>query len=644
MTEEILKDWIGNRNKSFVHVKKSGRECWEDSLDGKNLSSAFAARTFDTLEEFLTKTYSVASETIKSMDTGHKVKIYIGGKESCTDFEKVFVATDYIDDEHLSTMDKADIFIGLAVHEASHLLYTDKKVNSSDWFVKSMLNILEDERIERRLGEEKPGVANFIGPVKDYYFGKMFLKNDEGKTSSVTEFVNLLLKIIRYPKDIDKTLVDKYEKYLIECKKVLTPFPSSTQKCLNAAGRIKEIISELFLDEKEKEKEKDHEENSKTKSKGRSWQSKESSNRDNGSGVDEDSKTNGTSRTAEGISSRSDDCGKDRSDSTKDDAEAKYEEFEKVMRELGQEVFNALEKSAIKTENISEKMSDGNVDVEVIEGSVSRGTEKDVFFYQSIKPDKKRYDISNSEIKKYIPAMSRAIRGFSEERSMIFSGLREGRLDTHKLSQAVQGAQTIYKKTFTQNVEKMTVCMLIDESGSMIREGRIKAARNTAVLINEAIGKQKNIELFIYGHSADERSGSSTDIRVYREGSRSNKFNIGALDARDNNRDGTAILEVAKRVRKQTDENVLMLIISDGAPAAQNYFNASAIAHTKTCVEQVEKMGFKVVQICINATYDPALMFRHYIKLEDMSTLARDLGKVITKALTEKKRIRTSTT
>ena len=46
-------------------------------------------------------------------------------------------------------------------------------------------------------------------------------------------------------------------------------------------------------------------------------------------------------------------------------------------------------------------------------------------------------------------------------------------------------------------------------------------------------------------------------------------------------------------------------------------------------------MGFKIVQICINANYDPALMFRHFIRMENLGTLTRDLGKVIAKTLSQ---------
>ena len=75
-----------------------------------------------------------------------------------------------------------------------------------------------------------------------------------------------------------------------------------------------------------------------------------------------------------------------------------------------------------------------------------------------------------------------------------------------------------------------------------------------------------------------------------------------------------------------------MFILSDGAPAARDYYGEDAMNHVKHCVEKVENMGFNVIQVCINHTYDPGLMFKHYVVLDDMSTLAFELGKAIKKA------------
>ena len=161
---------------------------------------------------------------------------------------------------------------------------------------------------------------------------------------------------------------------------------------------------------------------------------------------------------------------------------------------------------------------------------------------------------------------------------------------------------------------------------------RIYAARDTAVLINEAMGQVPNVELFIYGHSGDMKRPYATEMYVYREKEYAPKFALGSVIARSQNRDGVAILEVAKRVRRQTKNPVLFFILSDGIPCAGSYGGESAMKHVKDCVTKVEHLGFYVVQVCISHSYDPGKMFKNYVIMENMSTLAVDLSKAIKKA------------
>ena len=80
-----------------------------------------------------------------------------------------------------------------------------------------------------------------------------------------------------------------------------------------------------------------------------------------------------------------------------------------------------------------------------------------------------------------------------------------------------------------------------------------KITRDAVVLLNEALKDQPGVNLYIYGHSADELRSYDTDIRVYREDTFfSPRYSLMHYGARCENRDGTAIFEVAKRVRKYT--------------------------------------------------------------------------------------------
>lgn len=605
-TEELVKNLFSDRNGRFVH-DASGHFSFEDELEkGKTLSEVFAARIFEDKVELLKECYKLADETVVSMNTPFKVKIKLSEGYSGTDSREVIVSTKHFDDERLTTGQAADIFIGLAVHEACHLLYTDFEARSSERIVQMFANIIEDERIERKLREHRPGLIPFIAAVKEYYFDPEYTKVDTSRFGRIEMFTNTLIKMIRYPKSFEAEELDEFGEYLLKAKDILTPYPDSTQESLDAARKIYDLLKDMSSEEEKKEEGK-------------------------GDGKEEDEKKDKSEDSSESSSDSSDssseDSKKEPSEEDGSGSEGESDSSDGEMKKI-EDLLEKIPGSCTSGEKPTEKC-DGirRTDFEIIDGTAEKGKNNDVFFRKG-KNNKGMYNTVYDEIKKYVPAVARQIRGYSVDRNLKYTGLRSGKLDTHKLSQAVQGAQNVYYQNFKQVTNGITVCILVDESGSMIREQRAENARKMAILLNEAIGKLDKVSLYIYGHTAD-LTFDSTDLIVYKENNVGNKYSLGSIDAQINNRDGIAILEVATRIRKKTKDPVLMFVISDGAPAAIGYLGKEAIAHTKKCVESVEKMGFDIVQICISTSYNPALMFKKYIKLEDMSTFPHDLGKII---------------
>lgn len=157
-------------------------------------------------------------------------------------------------------------------------------------------------------------------------------------------------------------------------------------------------------------------------------------------------------------------------------------------------------------------------------------------------------------------------------------------------------------------------------------------ARQAAILLNETFGKSLGVDLYIYGHTADIGSIGYINLSVYREGSHYNpKFSLSKSCAKSQNRDGDAILEVAKRVRKFTKENCIMFVISDGSPCASGYGGILAIKDTAAKVKEAEKLGFGIIQISIDAVYRVEDMFDTYIdigyNLEEMPKLLNEIVK-----------------
>ena len=637
LIEKLSKDWIERDGDSFVRIRKTGRLGWETTLEKGTPYSSYLLDS-PTMEELIQRAYPMARQTISAMDTPFKVNVKLSDTRSCTEAKNVYVATEYFDSENLSTGEKLDIFLGLTAHEGSHLLYTQfdqmGKAAGVHPLCGNLLNIIEDERIERLLGEEKPGLANYLKAVKEYYFGKYASRHegseDEG-LSRLERIINCILGIVRYPRLLKESEMVEFGSLLLQVEDILTPYPDSTVAAEQAAEKIFALIQEEY------------------KKDGKSSSEKRKSGKkpDKRNSLDDPGKGSGSDGcdTCDEVKNKkriNSDSGKEGEPSP---AESAMRSMEKDLRAIassledvaGGPVQPDIEGcGALKTSDKAEAIKeDHGLLADICEGIVEKGHGKDVIFRKAPE-DTERYMRSLDKVKQYIPAIRRVVKGHCKEYKYTHMGMRSGILDTSKLAEAVQGVPTVYIRQGAVHSDRACVCILVDESGSMIREGRMDAARQTAVLLNEALSGIPNIELFMYGHSADEETQGHTDLRIYREKDYSPKHTLGSLEARDNNRDGIAILETAMRVRKQTDEEVLMFVLSDGAPAAQNYIGREAIAHTKACVQKAEGMGFRIVQICINASYDPALMFEHYVKLENLGSLASDLGKEIAKALRSK--------
>ena len=593
LVDELMEDWLDRDGETFVHIRKKGRVGWEDTLDVEDSYSEYLSDTL-TQEELIKRAYSIAKDMIVVMDPPFKVNIRISnhGSPGSTDGKYVYVSTKVFDEPELSVGEKFDTFLGFTIHEGCHLLYTDLSLLGSvtSSAVKQLWNIIEDERIERLCGDLKPGLANFLEKAKYYVFDHSYLDESAGKEDELPPYEKLVtcfFKIIRYPKYLREEDVIEFAPYLKKIKDVTLPYPDTTKQSLDLARKVYEIIKEFYV-AKEEEK----------------------------------SKSAGDGRTKKDIL---DDAMK-KFHKDEDETLPKLSKLSKELSTSAPSGGGRLERDEM-AEVISEKCG---LLGEACEGLVETGSGKDSFFSKA-ESDKGKYMESLSRVKRYVPAIAKIMKGHCREYKLTHRSMRSGVLDTNKLVEAVQGVPAVYIREGAVHTDKIAVCVLIDESGSM-RGSRITAARDAAILINEALCSQANVELFMYGHTGDIRYSSATELTVYREKGFSPRYSLGSVKAKCENRDGVAILEVAKRVRKQTNNPVVMFVLSDGAPAAVGYGGEKAMLHVRETVNSVEKMGISVIQVCINHSYDPGKMFKNYVIMDDMGNLAFDLSKAIKKS------------
>jgi len=643
----LTKDWFKFRGKNFVFVTEQAKKSFTDRCLDETVYSSIYGGIF--VREALAKALPLGRNIIVSMKLKSNPELLVFPKgESYTNGKTIVVSTSCFEDSEIDTGEALDVYIGLVIHEAGHVKYTDFNKYSAcakkSELHKTILNVIEDEMLERLVAERRPGFGMFLEKTKKYYFETLYLRKLKEEMASSTKaptelnkLLNLLLRIIRYPLYLSKKDIEFFSKELSEIKELFKIFPVSTAGSVSITEEIYKILLKYISEEV-----------TKTISKKRSGESGEGES--GGSDEDDSESDSDTSESDDTDDSDEEDSG-DAPDIAKD--------FEKLIEksiEEGDSDETILEKvyaEAVKSfEEESKKLSkehsldkffeSGNAEVaESIPKDIDKilkpsdsdecSVESPIFFHK-VEKDSITYMDEYRDIRKYIPAVRKMLLYNDYENKYVIKRMHNGRFDASKIVDAYQGVQDVYELQGLHKTEKMAVCLVVDLSSSM-GGSRIKAAKKSAILLYESFLGIKSVDLYVYGHSADITTRNSTDIYTFIEPGHNSKFNLGNIYAKSQNRDGVAIRAIVDRVRTFTDRKVLMFYIADGNPCASGY---SSMPHVKEEVLRAEKKGFDILNIAIEAHYSPDAMFKHYVKFTNMDELPRQLTAIVKTQLLKK--------
>lgn len=545
------------------------------------------------LSKLIEKAYSSVKDMITIMDFPFLIRVNLNegsdksssysdyfSKEKRDNSERRIAVPSKIFDSTEDNETKINAFCGFGLHEAAHLRYTYLRVYlnflsfisgkytfEEGEIIKIFINLLEDNRVEDLLLTERPGFQDFIDCAKSYNSKTLEEKLNIVRERKLILFFKTLIGILRFPGLIEEEVLEEYSEVYKEVQEKITPYPENLKDICSVSESIFKIIKEKKL-------------------------------------------------------------------SDIDPAELKKilflindtESITSIMYGVDLDSGRKIDKSKV-SRLLSSKDS---LTMKILEGTVERG-DSDKVFFEKPKGDRNDYLRDVRAVQKYVPRLKKILTGTDKNYDFNIQGCRSGILDTTKLAEAYQGVPQVYLRQGHVRTNKSTICVLIDESGSMGGKKEI-LARQAAILLNETFGKSLGVDLYIYGHTADIGSVGYINLSVYREGNHYNpKFSLSKSYAKFQNRDGDAILEVAKRVRKFTKENCIMFVISDGSPCANGYGGIPAIKDTAAKVKEAEKLGFGIIQISIDSVYRVEDMFDTYIdiryNLEEMPKLLNEIVK-----------------
>ena len=496
---------------------------------------------------------------------------------------------------HMLESKSTDVFIGAALQNMAkyvHQSYADKlkedKFSRGQATLRKLVGkILNEERVNKLMAEETPGYLRFIEKYKkDKY------KERPEHTSDKEHLIDLFDRIIRYPENITDEELEKFSKAIEAIKKVMSKaggVPTDFDQCSKLAGKITKIIETYVETEKEEEKgDSDSDDKEDTEA------DDESKGSGGGSGSGSSGKTSDTEFIKKMLKSFEDETPKD---------DRTFDQFMEELKHLDELAAGSI-------------LSSNKVDIITMQS--------DSYVQAFYDRAKKEMDMSKAHV------LATLLRRKNRDYQFALKSMRSGRLDTNKLAEAKQGVSTIYERIGHVQTNKLCVGVLVDESGSM-HGNKASAARKAAIFLDEALKGVPDVELFIYGHTADtstieygsktlKASGNkTTQLLVYKEPGIKTSSQLGSIDGRYENRDGVAIFAAAKRMRTFTQNHGVFVVISDGCPYATGYSGDAARKHTQKMALEAEAMGFEVIQVTIGG-YRSRDMFKNVIDLDDVRT------------------------
>jgi len=539
-----------------------------------------------------------------------------------------------------------DMTCGLAIHEKLHVVHS-KPLH--EWMqsmfrkptvtygqrelLHSICNIVEDEYIERQLSISCPGYVHYIEKVKDHYFGKD-AKATADTGDDFTDIINTFLLLVRYPSLLSaerrKNHAPHIRFFMSELKDGLNS-REDTYRCITSIWMyMKNVWDDIKPDVPDEDK------------------------------VHEEAKA-----------SAEDYISKIKNDYAEMDIpvpegkikrmyDSVYEdEFSKLMRDHSYDKDNALTERIRKSgvdmadygdlaKGLSSRMIRAINDLaesdykEIhIDKSIAISKSQSKISWEKAKQTDKAVEIYKREtdmMRSQINKLKRKIELYGNTQALTIRNQKRGMLDKRMLHRIPTGRTDLFKATVVNEDKPLDVCLLVDESGSM-GSYTMSKARQSAIALKEALADNPMLNLWVYGHSADETERGKTDMYEYWSPTMHDRpMAMGSMRAKYENRDGNAIIASIDRVKSESftpHAQKLMIVLSDGEPSADRYRGDVSYSHTRKCVKYAETRGWHVIQLGFAGArkYSMEKMFTNWLYIDDTEKIGDEVSKIIRKVI-----------
>jgi hypothetical protein len=540
--------------------------------------------------------------------------------------------------------DNLDITAGLAIHEKLHLIYSKELMTAErgmrerlttthgqSMLLHDICNIIEDEYIEKQLSTTSKGFVHYIEKCKKHYFESSFESAGKCK-DAFADLINTFMLFVRYPSLIDADRRKRHAPHIRFFARTMATALDSRDNTYVAMETIFSYLLKAF-DKMNEGADDKRLEDAMSKAEARTEEMMESFE-ESGVSISDDEWKAIREKLAKEFTDEA-------MKSSRDDlADAMSIADEIVSRLTGEDYDESkhLSDELIKDIKDLEETDYSETD---IDKSLAISVKQTKVTWQKARTDtyaSDRYRDAKSRVKREISKLKKKIQLYGNMEKYTIRNQKRGKLDKRMLHRIPSGRMDLFKAEITKEDKPLDICLLVDESGSM-GSYTMGHARDAAISIKEALADNEMLNLWVFGHSADETIRGNTDMIEYWSPSMKDRpMAMGGMRARYENRDGNAIIASAERVRSETDQpqgKKLMIVLSDGAPSADGYRGDPAYRHTRKCVKNIESKGWDVIQVGFAGSreYTMERMFSNWVYVPDTDKIGDKVSKIIRKVI-----------
>lgn len=241
----------------------------------------------------------------------------------------------------------------------------------------------------------------------------------------------------------------------------------------------------------------------------------------------------------------------------------------------------------------------------------------------------------------------------SQKRSKWAGGKMKGIINPCQLHQIITKTSDAVYRIHKDGIKMNTaVSILVDLSGSMGHEGKIRTARETTTLLAETL-KRIGIPFEILGFSGDhsdfsrkmpyhDRAGfsgrwGSLDMYYFKTFDENfgqiQKQRIAGMTAHHQNYDGDSVMFAAKRLKQRPERKKILFVLSDGEPAAACCDATDVRDHLHQVATELDADPSLTLVAFGMLTDAPAKYYQNHIVVNDIASFPETLMQKLYKQL-----------